>query len=431
MADVMFNCMFCNESLIVDEQGIGLEAPCPYCLHKMEIPGSAQRVKDPASIIELEAPVPASESATESSALEALSEGVSHEPEGELPAEILDHLSSDNAETVLALLGSLFENEGKGEDAPGREITPFKKPPFVAADKKVISAIEELKRRIDDLQSAYHDADEKVDLLSNENADLRSRIQHEEHEREGLAVKLAHYTQKIEVDAILKDLEANSVGGMQPETTINMAPPTRSKRSYKLLAAMLCLLSVVLLIALYNVTVNDETPMSNAQNAQDLQVKHILLGDAENVNGVRLIAYEAQIASAASVGLDPNRLEGADHCLVIRVTLQNTLKDKNVYLAELWEESGLLDDLGNRLKRISYRINQNEDQDASLKLVLKPNDTVDTTIIFEPPVASARGFVMTCRPGFWLEVSDGYEPITENQFSLKFNRTEIAVAANR
>jgi hypothetical protein len=63
--------------------------------------------------------------------------------------------------------------------------------------------------------------------------------------------------------------------------------------------------------------------------------------------------------------------------------------------------------------------------------VLKPNETVDTTIIFELPVASARGFVMTCRPGFWLEVSDGYEPVTENQFSLKFNRTEIAVAANR
>jgi hypothetical protein len=112
------------------------------------------------------------------------------------------------------------------------------------------------------------------------------------------------------------------------------------------------------------------------------------------------------------------------------------MRDKDVYLEHLWDDSGLVDDLGNRLKRLAYsaRLRNKASANAVTK-VLKPSESVGTTIIFESPVADAGAFVMTFRPGLWLEASDGptrsYDPVSGSRFNLKFTRAEIVRAANR
>jgi len=38
MADIAFNCPYCSQDLVVDEEGAGLEIPCPQCGATIQIP---------------------------------------------------------------------------------------------------------------------------------------------------------------------------------------------------------------------------------------------------------------------------------------------------------------------------------------------------------------------------------------------------------
>ena len=108
------------------------------------------------------------------------------------------------------------------------------------------------------------------------------------------------------------------------------------------------------------------------------------------------------------------------------------MRDKDVHLAHLWEDTDLVDDQGNRLKRLAYRIRPRKKALANaVKGVLKPSEIVDTTIIFEHPVSDAEAFVMTFHPGLWIEAPDGYDLLSRNPFDLKFTRAEIVRAVGR
>ncbi|MFP6906034.1 MAG: hypothetical protein VCG02_12500, partial [Verrucomicrobiota bacterium] len=182
MADVVFNCMFCNEALIVDEKGVGLEVPCPYCLHKMEIPADAERVEDPASINEIEAPksrVRAEADPANSGAGPAASKSSASPGGGATGIGVggPGGVSPENTESVLTLLGSLLEDREKEDPTPSREGPG--KPAAGSPDKKILQAIGDLKLRIDDLQLACQDAEQKADILSGENTKLRHRVEDE------------------------------------------------------------------------------------------------------------------------------------------------------------------------------------------------------------------------------------------------------------
>ena len=435
MADVVFNCMFCNEALIVDEEGVGLEVPCPYCLHKMEIPADAERVEDPASINEIEAPKarargevdPANSGANPTASKSSASPGGGARGIG---ADGPGGAAPENTESVLTLLGSMLEDMEEEDPTPSRE-GPGKPAPG-SPDKKILQAIGDLKLRIDDLQLACQDAERKAHVLSGENAKLRHRVEDEEHEREELTAKLADYTLFAAASAALTDFESSFSDEVKEKSSINLGTTVLPQWCYRLCSVVLCAVAVALLVGLNRVTLG-KTFQRPAPASQGLVMRNILLGKPENVNGIRLLAIEARFASAASAGIGPAKLAGEKHCLVVAVSLQNTMSDKEVYLAHLWDDTGLVDDLGNRLKRLAYRIRPRGKAPANaVKGVLKPSERVDTTIIFESPLADAGAFVMTFRPGLWLEAPDGgYDVLSGNPFNLKFARTEIVRAANR
>jgi DNA-directed RNA polymerase subunit RPC12/RpoP len=434
MADVVFNCMFCNEALIVDEKGVGLEVPCPYCLHKMEIPADAERVEDPDSINEIEAPKsrvrgeadPANSGTGPAASKSSASTGGGATGVG---AGGPGGVSPENTESVLTLLGSLLEDREKEDPTPSREGPG--KPAVGSPDKKILQAVGDLKLRIDDLQLACQDAEQKADILSGENTKLRHRVEDEEHEREELTAKLADHTLFAAASAALTEFESSLSDEVKAKSSINRGTTVLPQWCYRLSSVVLCAVALALLIGLNKVTVG-ETFQRPAPAAPGPVMKNILLGNPENVNGVRLLAMEARFASAASAGISPEKLAEAKHCLVVAVTLQNTMRDKDVYLAHLWDDSGLVDDLGNRLKRLAYRVRpRNKASANAVTGVLKPSEIVDTTIIFESPVADAGAFVMTFRPGLWLEEPDGYDPVSGSLFNLEFARTEIVRAANR
>lgn len=434
MADVVFNCMFCNEALIVDEEGVGLEVPCPYCLHKMEIPEDAERVEDPACINEIEAPesrVRVEGDPADSGA--GLAESTSSASPGEgatgIGAGGSGGVSPENTESVLVLLGSLLEDMDEEDPTPDREGPG--KPAVGSPDKKILQAVGDLKLRIDDLQLACQDAEQKAGILSGENAKLRNRVEDEEHEREELTAKLADYTLFAAASAALTDFETSFSDEVKAKSSINLGTTVLPQWCYRLSSVVLCAVAGALLIGLSRVTVG-ETFQRSAPASQGLVMENIRLGKPKNVNGIRLLAIEARFASAASEGIDPEKLAGAKHCLVVAVTLQNTMRDKDVYLEHLWDDSDLVDDLGNRLKRLAYRVrSRNKASANAVTRVLKPSESVGTTIIFESPVADAGAFVMTFRPGLWLEASDGYDPVSGSRFNLEFSRVEIVRAANR
>lgn len=118
--------------------------------------------------------------------------------------------------------------------------------------------------------------------------------------------------------------------------------------------------------------------------------------------------------------------------LQFQAKLRNVSETKIVVLQEFWNGTTLLDEYGNRMAPVGSGLSVNPAIDDLLPSGhLRPGQTAEGLLIFEPPIDAAKAFKIECDPGIFVPVDNMMvRQISDTSFDLPFDRSAIVAKAS-
>ena len=474
MADIVFNCTYCNESLIVDDRGVGLEVPCPHCLHKIEIPSgdddieesrSGNEANESGQLAKSQANQGKKKSASGNTRIRSRDEWQRKEGDyipGEgspdnFGVETLGgqpvrgnspELTEDSAQTVLALLESLLESQPvirsekvdrNKSDKEGGISLQEKDVESVneQVERKLIFAVTELKDHMNHVYRAYRDAGDRVANLTNENSQLRERIEVGEVEREDLSARLDDFSESISMGKILN----KDTSGQATAESWSLSPIALARRlciPYQIAVCIMMVSTGIVIYGLYRSTaearMGNNTVSSGAnvlekeEPTESIEFHTLPLGKIER--------YRPLEVKVSSVGLckgsDLPDVDGTaglnrqDEFLFVRILLKNMENDQAIHMKYLWDAALLTDGDGNKYKPVGDWIDRDKLAENERADNLGPEKSAELIAVFEAPSVGAKRFNVQWSPGLWLADKQGDKArARDDGFTFSFERSNF------